>query len=75
MWNKVKAFFVWLYNWLVMVCALVAGALSVGVDVLSSLSGQDLQAFIPAPTAMKFVAGVAMLKTIIEAYRAKKASA
>lgn len=73
MWDKIKAFFAWVWNWITVIVALVMGVLTQAVAYLDQLAGIDWTQVISTQKAALITFGVALIKAIVAAYNAQKA--
>lgn len=75
MWEKVKAGFRWIYDWITVLTASLVGLPSLLLELLSYLDGINITPFIGPDMALKIVTGVAIAKALLAFIESKTAKA
>jgi len=73
--DKVKAFFAWLWNWITVTVALTMGFLSEAVQYLDQLTGLDWSQIVSKERAVAIVFWTGVIKMIVATYQAQRAKA
>jgi hypothetical protein len=72
-WDRVKAFAVWIWNWITVIVATVMGVLSEAVQYIDQITGLDWSQVISREKVALMVFWTAVIKGIVAAYQAQKA--
>lgn len=72
-WEKIKAFAVWVWNWITVLTVTILGTMSIALDYLQQLAGLDLTQIMTQRRAAQITFGVAVVKGVVAAYNAQKA--
>ena len=72
-WDKVKAFAAWLWNWITVIVATVMGVLSEAVQYIDQITGLDWSQVISKERAVAIVFWTGVVKAIVAAWQAQKA--
>lgn len=65
MWQKIKSAARWVYDWATVLAGLFVGVPSALLDLLNAFAGVDITPLVGPQTAVKIVAGVAIVKAIL----------
>lgn len=65
MWESIKSWFRWVYDWITVLTASIVGVPSVLLEILNALSGIDISPLVGPDKALKIVTGVAIVKAIL----------
>lgn len=72
MWEDIKAWFKWLYDWVTVLVATSVGSLAGLLELLSILSSVDLTPILPASVALQIITGIAIAKGLLSWWLSKK---
>jgi hypothetical protein len=64
MWEKVKSFGAWVYNWVTVIASVVVGGASYVLQQLELLNAIDFSAVLPPETALKVIVAVGTVKAV-----------
>lgn len=70
---KLKAFGLWIYNWVTVLTGIVVGSLSVLPDLLTGLTGIDFSPLFGPSRAAQIVTGTAIAKALVSVWQSRKA--
>jgi hypothetical protein len=65
--EKAKVVVKFIYNWVTVLAASLVGAPAVLIDILNGVMGLQFEAFVSAPTALKIVTGIGIVKAVLAA--------
>lgn len=65
MWESIKSWFRWVYDWITVLTASIVGVPSVLLELLNAMSGIDISPLVGPDKALKIVTGVAIVKAVL----------
>ena len=71
---KLKAFGLWVYNWITVLTGIVVGSLSVLPDLLTGLTGIDFSPLVGPTHAAQIVTGTAIAKAVVSVWQSRRAA-
>lgn len=73
MWETIKEWAAWVWNWITVITGIIVGLPSVFFDLLDTISSVDLTPLLPTEYAARIIAGVAVAKALYGFYRSRTA--
>ena len=65
MWQTIKSWFRWVYDWMTIIVASLVGLPTLLIEILNAMSGIDLTPMVGTDKALKIVTGVAIVKAVL----------
>lgn len=73
MWETIKEWAAWFWNWITVITGVIVGLPSVIFDLLDTISSVDLTPLLPTEYAARIIALVAVVKAIYGFYKSRTA--